>query len=199
MESCLCVIKECFVYRIPNRTQAKGYKASEWDVTQFLWTGRLRVLATGDEIALQLEDATTGDLFAKCPVDAEMKAVEPCIDSSRYFVIKVVDPNTKQNAFVGLGFQERSFAFDMNIALQDHFKRLRREEPKVDHGPVVDYSLKQGEKITISLSGMTKKSVPTEQEEIFALPPPPSQKKEPSWDDFSDFSSTTKGGWTSFE
>jgi hypothetical protein len=51
-----------------------------------------------------------------------MTSVEACIDSSRYFVIKVVDPNTHQHAFVGLGFQERSYAFDMNIALQDHFK-----------------------------------------------------------------------------
>ncbi|EGF80004.1 hypothetical protein BATDEDRAFT_11848 [Batrachochytrium dendrobatidis JAM81] len=124
-ESVLCVIKECLVYRIPPRATAKGYRASEWDTTQFLWSGRLRVIAVGDECALHLEDPVTGELFAKCPYDLEGTAVEPVIDSSRYFVIRVVDPTSGEflfHAFLGLGVAERSWAFDLNVALQDHTK-----------------------------------------------------------------------------
>lgn len=54
-ESVLCVIRECFVYKIPPRTKAAGYKAADWDVNQFMWTGRLRVIAVGDKLSLHLE------------------------------------------------------------------------------------------------------------------------------------------------
>jgi hypothetical protein len=54
-ESVLLVIKECFVYRIPTRTSARGYKASDWDVNQFMWKGRLRVIAKGDACSINLE------------------------------------------------------------------------------------------------------------------------------------------------
>ncbi|KAJ3308816.1 hypothetical protein HDV04_000768 [Boothiomyces sp. JEL0838] len=195
MESVLCVIRECFVYKIPPRNSAQGYKASDWDVNSFLWTGRLRIISVGDDCALHLEDNTTGELFAKCPITDG--AVEPVLDSSRYFAIKVVAP-TGQYAFVGLGFQERSYAFDMNVALQDHQKRIRnkgiiQEQPTFE---AVDYSLKEGQKIEINLSGFKREKKDEEGDfSKFAIAPPPSAKK---WDDFGDFKSDTNG-WTSFE
>jgi hypothetical protein len=82
----------------------------------------------------------------------------------------------------------------------------------------VDYSLKEGQKISISLGGISKSSaVPKEENADFSnffIPPPPSSSqvggvsawgdasnKEASWDDFGDFSSNVdkKSGWTSFE
>ncbi|KAJ3320579.1 Vacuolar protein-sorting-associated protein 27 [Boothiomyces sp. JEL0866] len=186
----------------PNQTQqppspAKPQEApaSDWDVNSFLWTGRLRIISVGDDCALHLEDNTTGELFAKCPVTEG--AVEPVLDSSRYFVIKVVSP-TGQYAYVGLGFQERSFAFDMNVALQDHQKRARnkgvvQEQPKFE---TIDYSLKEGQKIEINLSGFKKEKKDEEGDfSKFVIAPPPAAKK---WDDFGEFKSDTNG-WTSFE
>ncbi len=55
------------------------------------------------------------------------QAVEPVVDSSRYSVLKVVDTNTKQHAFIGIGFGTRPQASDFNAALDDHRGFLRRQ------------------------------------------------------------------------
>ena len=40
-----------------------------------------------------------------------------CHSSILYLIL-----SSGQNAFVGLGFEDRGDAFDFNVALQDHFK-----------------------------------------------------------------------------
>ena len=45
----------------------------------------------------------------------------------RYFVIKIVDDNGR-SAFIGIGFSDRSDSFDLNVALQDHFKGVTKEK-----------------------------------------------------------------------
>ena len=67
-------------------------------------------------------DDILGELFAQCPVDTfPGTAIECVLDSSRYFVLKIVDISGK-HAFIGMGFGDRGDAFDMNVSLQDHFK-----------------------------------------------------------------------------
>ena len=64
-------------------------RAEEWNVNNFLWSGRL-VLVAKDEVAtIRLEDPATGDIFAVCPVVPG--AIEPVSDSSRYFVLRLDD------------------------------------------------------------------------------------------------------------
>lgn len=76
-------------------------------------SGALRFIKLGQDYF------RSGDLFAMCPVPVGQRdiAVEPASDSSRNFVLRVVDPATKRHAFLGLGFSERHEAFDFNVAL----------------------------------------------------------------------------------
>ena len=63
-----------------------------------------------------LEDQSNGQLFAAAPYTDE-SAVEQVLDSSRFFAIRVVDGGRK--AMLGIGFEERSEAFDFGISLQE--------------------------------------------------------------------------------
>jgi hypothetical protein len=86
-------------------------------------------------------------------------AVEKVLDSSRYFVLRI--EHQGRHAFVGLGFNERNNAFDFNVAIADHKRDLEREAEvvKIKHAaasePQIDFSLKEGEKITISVQAKT--------------------------------------------
>lgn len=54
----------------------------------------MRLVSKDKEVYLKLEDKTTGELFAKCPVDKYPGiAIQPVSDSSRYFVLRIQDDN----------------------------------------------------------------------------------------------------------
>ncbi|KAJ1964595.1 Adaptin ear-binding coat-associated protein 2 [Dispira parvispora] len=156
-----------------------GYRAAEWNVDNPLWKGRLRVMTIGDSCVLRLEDNKTGELFAQCNYDQQGVAVEPVLDSSRYFVLKVEDQG--RHAFIGLGFLDRTEAFDFNVALQDYRKQGQKEEElasEADTKPKVDYSLKEGQTISINIGKLGKKPKPKKDNGISGgampfLPPPP--------------------------
>ena len=134
----------------------------------------MRVMAIGEMLEVRFEDPNTGELFAKSPIPPDKKDayVEPTADSSRYFVIRVEDPATRRHAFLGMGFDQRSDAFDFNVALSDHVRHLRREtavqkaaeagedpsalqlaseDAKVLYQPHQDRSLKEGQTIHVSV------------------------------------------------
>lgn len=61
----------------------------------------MRLVAKDKECLLKLEDKTSGELFAKCPIDKYPGvAIEPVSDSSRYFVLRIQDDNG--NCYYGL-------------------------------------------------------------------------------------------------
>eukprot|EP00038_Savillea_parva_P003955 m.132389 g.132389 ORF g.132389 m.132389 type:complete len:333 (+) comp11333_c0_seq2:444-1442(+) len=123
LEMPLLTVRDVRMYQIPPRTTNKGYRADAWGLDKPAWTGILRIVSKGSECLIRLVDKQSGDLFVQCPVDKfPGLAVEACTDSSRYFVIRALDEASGQHAFVGIGFTERSDAFDFNVALSDHFK-----------------------------------------------------------------------------
>ena len=80
------------------------------------------------QVSLKLEDKGNGELFAACPIDTYPgPAIEAVTDSSRYFVIKIMDDGGR-SANIGIGFSDRSDSFDLNVALQDHFKGVKKED-----------------------------------------------------------------------
>ncbi|KAG9015280.1 hypothetical protein FRB93_012979 [Tulasnella sp. JGI-2019a] len=200
IESVLYVCREVMVYKVPPRSSNAGYRAEGWgDLSNPLWKGRMRILETS-KCTIRLEDPST--VFAQSPYDVTGTAVEPVLDSSRYFVLRVEDSGKK--AYIGIGFAERTEAFDFNVALQDYTKRqkatLNQEasddsgEPKVSpHLPAVrkDFSLKEGQTLgSIAIPGGSAAATPPKKKQggnllgggsssggVPLLPPPPSSKK----------------------
>lgn len=85
IERTLLVKPEVFVYKIPPRPSARGYRAADWNLTTPDYTGRMRVLVKGKSCEIRLEDKSSGELFAACPVEHYPgSSVESVTDSSRY-------------------------------------------------------------------------------------------------------------------
>ncbi|CAI0434479.1 unnamed protein product [Linum tenue] len=199
-EHTLLVVREVAVYKIPPRSTSGGYKCGEWLQSDKIWSGRLRVVSCKDRCEIRLEDPNSGDLFAACfvPPGQRETSVEPVLDSSRYFVLKIEDGAGK-HAFIGLGFAERNEAFDFNVALSDHEKYVRREHEKeagetsadgaadgIDIHPAVNHRLREGETIRInvkpkptsgtgmlSAAGLAGGTTATGKAKTLSLAPPP--------------------------
>ncbi|ODA81155.1 hypothetical protein RJ55_04119 [Drechmeria coniospora] len=213
------------VYNIPPLSSMKGHSATSWtaDPARHIFTARLRVIETstststtsspspprqsppsslssdaaratsGLKVDVVLEDPSSGQLFAAAPY-TDPSAVEPVVDSSRFFAVTVRDHQDRR-AVLGIGFEERSDAFDLAVALQAARRNLRWDGdrtmppsepagPKAREEVVKDYSLKEGETITVNL-GSTKlgRRRPERQDadksstlQSFTLPPPPGSK-----------------------
>ncbi|XP_063409490.1 NECAP-like protein CG9132 isoform X1 [Mytilus trossulus] len=192
-ESILCVKNEVMVFKIPPRQSNRGYRAADWKLDAPDWTGRMRIVALGKDLFIKLEDKTSGELFAQCPVETYPSiAVEAVTDSSRYFVLRIKDDGGR-SAFIGIGFNDRGDSFDLNVALQDHFKWLKNEEAakktqaEFTSGPKLDLGFKAGQTIKINLQtkrdpNQQAKSRPKGQGSgggLGMLPPPPGATKLP--------------------
>lgn len=81
------------------------FRAADWNLQEPQWTGRMRLVAKGEELLMKLEDKASGELFAKCPIDKYPGvALESVTDSSRYFVVKIQDDNGEQSGKDGVSF-----------------------------------------------------------------------------------------------
>lgn len=61
------------------------------------------------------QDGTSGELFAQVNYISPYTQVEPVLDSSRYFVLRVEGEGGKR-AYIGMGFEERGDAFDFQVS-----------------------------------------------------------------------------------
>ena len=120
--------EEAFAYVVPPARSAAGHRAADWDVDKWLCKVHCSLCTlSGDAVpdgtaVVRLHDANTGELFAESPLSVEVPivaVVEPVVDSSRYFVLRVEDATTKRHAFVGLGFASRDQSTDFKMALSE--------------------------------------------------------------------------------
>lgn len=160
IELVLFQVSECYVYLIPPRKSAASYRADEWNVNKWAWEGVLKVISKGEECIIRLEDKTTGELYARSFLrEGEPHPVEAVIDSSRYFVLRIEENigGRLRHAFIGIGFRERTEAYDFQAALHDHMKYLNKKkaaeemEQQYQKSSSADYSLKEGETIVLQL------------------------------------------------
>ena len=144
----LFVCNPVHVYAIPPLTSMKGYTAADWttpdprnnDQTRQIFTARLRIVETAIPIPARpgaaeqekvttdilLEDPNNGTLFAAAPYTDE-GVVEHAVDSSRFFALRVMGDGRK--AVLGIGFEDRSEAFDFGVTLQEARKVLGFGKP----------------------------------------------------------------------
>ncbi|PSS14488.1 Adaptin ear-binding coat-associated protein 1 NECAP-1 protein [Actinidia chinensis var. chinensis] len=164
IELVLFQVSECYVYMIPLRKTAALYRADEWNVNKWAWEGTLKVVSKGEDCVIRLEDKTTGELYARAFLrDGEPHPVEPVIDSSRYFVLLIEEiiGGRLRHAFIGIGFRERTDAYDFQAALHDHMKYLDKKktaeemEQQYQNTSSVDYSLKDGATLVLRLKNQT--------------------------------------------
>ncbi|CAN0520982.1 unnamed protein product, partial [Ectocarpus sp. 12 AP-2014] len=179
IEQPLLTIKEVFVYRVPPLRASSGHRAEEWGLANPVFTeGVLKIAQVGNACCLRLfkpppegELGATPELFAQCEVLLDggrtlQVYVESVIDSSRYFVLRCEDKASGRHAYVGVGFRERSSAFDFKAVLDDFVRFLDRqkraeetsaneeEEGEEALGPVKpmkDLSIAEGQKLHIGL------------------------------------------------
>lgn len=164
-ERVLLVKPTVYVYKVPPITSAsRGFKASDWNLAQPDWTGRLRLISRGDQLFLRIEDSNTGDLYCQAPIAAYPgPQVQQVSDSRRYFVVKVVS-DSGRSALIGIGFADGSDSFDLNVALQDHFTTVEnasKNTPADLDCPKLDLSLKGGIRVNLNI-GSSKQQHPND-------------------------------------
>jgi hypothetical protein len=188
------------VYQIPPLTSTRGFAASQWTsptqpTAQQIFTSRLRIietsLASKIKADIVLEDANTGDLFAAAPYTS-VAVVQQANDSSRFFAVRVQGEGGMK-ATLGIGFEDRSPAFDFGIALGEVRKVLGMDNAtnsgpvragsvaagKVEAQPIQDFSLKEGEKIHIQVGSKGRRAAPAnaasggDDAALFSIAPPP--------------------------
>jgi len=199
----LFVTNSVHVYGIPPITSNKGFSAGSWTsptqpTAKEIFTARLRVIETTQDaqikVDIALEDSNTGDLFAAAPYTSAA-VVQQANDSSRFFAVRV-QGERGMKATLGVGFEERSPAFDFSIALTEARKVLGMEgagesassssgrsaqgKGKAEQEGKVDFSLKEGEKIHIQVGSKSRRPAPgnaraesNDGTALFSIAPPP--------------------------
>ncbi|CAI5953734.1 unnamed protein product [Closterium sp. NIES-65] len=171
----------------PHPPRSPHSQADEWDINRWAWEGAISVVSRGDHCSIRLLDAASGDLFAHAPVRPNHPLpLEAVIDSSRFFVLRIEDsspppPSTAsaasassassskagkpaaaaapvvRHAFIGLGFRERTAAYDFQAAVYDHVKYVHKQQEARRMGqafesrPAADYRLKEGQKLHLDI------------------------------------------------
>ncbi|TKA66656.1 hypothetical protein B0A55_08054 [Friedmanniomyces simplex] len=203
----LFVTNSVHVYGIPPITSTKGFSAGSWTsptqpTAQQIFTARLRVIETTQDsnmkVDIALEDSTTGDLFAAAPYTSSA-VVQQANDSSRFFAVRVQGEGGMK-ATLGIGFEDRSPAFDFSIALTEARKVLGMDganesasassgrgakgKGKAEQESKVDFSLKEGEKIHIQVGSKGRRAAPgnaraesNDGTPLFSIAPPPAAGK----------------------
>ncbi|CAI5716934.1 unnamed protein product [Hyaloperonospora brassicae] len=156
LERCLFRENNVWIYRVPaTHVTSLAPRADAWDIERPLLTGSMCIMQTGDACVVQLFEspvapvATHFDaprLFAHCPLEITRALpldvyVHDCVDSSRYFMLRVTDDQSGRRAFVGIGFPDRTTAFNFKATVQDYAKyALRQEAMQEREGAAADGS-----------------------------------------------------------
>ncbi|KAL3785777.1 hypothetical protein HJC23_007333 [Cyclotella cryptica] len=124
---------------------AEGHRAELWDLSKPLSTCSLLVVRRDDSLCIDImaerpkpnapAGAKESYLFAQSNAKVDLSKpgnqlehwVVPVVDSSRYFALRIRDPNSGREAFIGIGFRERLDATNFRMSMEDYVNSIRRE------------------------------------------------------------------------
>ncbi len=130
-ELCIDILKlslpECFIYKVPPLRSAAGHRAEDWDLAQPLVTGCLRIYENKNELKIILYSLVNNNstnrsddnikLFGECVIphnnnekfrSMSEKVTVYCdgvVDSSRYYVLRLVNRSDNKTLMIGIGFR----------------------------------------------------------------------------------------------
>jgi adaptin ear-binding coat-associated protein 1/2 len=160
-----------------------------------LKTCSLLVERRGDAIALEFQHGSPAQQFALATLDVTKGGnaksfLEPTVDSSRYFVVKIQGDGGKREALIGFGFRDRDAAIDLREALQHYEKSLQRQEkaassltgsfsiPPMEEGQQIHVNIGNGKKSSTSVRKKEKGSAAGSAPTLLKKPPPPAAEEE---------------------
>ena len=145
-------ITNAHVFKLPPKPTSGGWRGAEW--RDKAWQGTLKVVERHNgrrrrddsTLVLLVDSKDERNIFAICPIVHDVgrenttttnnngggsnagNGVDRCIDSSRYFVLRILNVQNGRHMYIGLAFNERNDAFDFNTSLEDS-----RREKEMDH------------------------------------------------------------------
>jgi hypothetical protein len=200
-------IPNAHVFKLPPKPTSGGWRGAEW--RDKVWQGTLKIVERGHDTTLVLlvDSQDERNIFATCPIRHDIglnnnsrdnttitnggssggggsnagNGVDRCIDSSRYFVLRIQNFQTGRHMYIGLAFNERNDAFDFNTSLEDSRREkeceykaelLAKEMELLDvttndtaangqsgsvrkGGGGMNYTMKEGEKIHVKIPILT--------------------------------------------
>jgi len=153
VEYTLGAFTDANIYQVhPGTVSASGdFLADSWSEKHFITAVSGEILVHGELTRIVMRDMKSKELFAECIVEDEETVVDT-IDSSRYVVMKLKDPASGRVAMLGMGWQERSNAYDFKATLKDHqrrmkFRKHRQQQPRQQ---TRDYNIAPDQKITLN-------------------------------------------------
>ncbi|KAL7536220.1 hypothetical protein ACHAXR_006998 [Thalassiosira sp. AJA248-18] len=162
-EQRLLKIDEIFVYKIPPMRSADGHRAEDWNLAKPVATCSLIVTRRDNDLCINImaerpkpgapAGAMENYLFAQCIIQVDFSTpshkiehwVNPVVDSSRYFAVRIKDSNSGREAFVGVGFRERPDATNFRMSIEDYINSLKREEKAAELQKQFEESLSLGD------------------------------------------------------
>ncbi|KAL7554430.1 hypothetical protein ACHAWF_017875 [Thalassiosira exigua] len=163
IEQLLLKIDEVFVYRIPPMRSADGHRAEDWNLAKPLQTCSLVANRRDNDLCVNImaerpkpgapAGATESYLFAQSVIQVDFSNpshkiehwVNPVVDSSRYFAVRIKDSRSGREAFIGVGFRERTDATNFRMSIEDYINSLKREERAAELHEQFEQSLKVGD------------------------------------------------------
>ncbi len=142
------------LFNIPPMASTAGHRAEDWR-GKCVWKGLIQMFEAGETAKIIFRDSMGGEYGSgTLPIMNYEKHIERCVDSSRFFAIRMLNPKNEKYVLVGIGFDDRNPAFDFINSLSNAKEQrevANNPTPYSSEGTSQAFQLREGEKININV------------------------------------------------